>query len=133
MTIEEQLKEEILRQYKSVRAFTTQNEIPYSTLDSVFKRGIENAGLGKMLKVFDSLGLDIESIQTGVLAKKEKNPAQPDGSAREGKTAIQMADSLRELFVSYGYVGPDEDLSDEDLRFVTSLISLIDSWFQQHS
>ena len=64
MTLEEQLKSEILSRYKSVRAFTTAIGIPYSTLDSVFKRGVTNAGIGTMLKVFSALDLDIESIQT---------------------------------------------------------------------
>ena len=70
MTIEEQLKHEILSKYKSVRAFTTTIDIPYSTLDSVFKRGISNAGVSTMIKVFNALGLDIESVRDGVLLPK---------------------------------------------------------------
>lgn len=73
MTIEMQLKQEILCRYKSVRAFTTTINIPYSTLDSVFKRGISKAGIETMLKVFDSLNLDIESIKTGKLQYKTEN------------------------------------------------------------
>ena len=70
MTIEEQLKREILTKYKSVRAFTTLLDIPYSTLDSVFKRGIANAGVVNIIKVFNALDLDIESICYGELKHK---------------------------------------------------------------
>lgn len=70
MTLEEQLKSEILSRYKSVRSFTTTINIPYSTLDSVFKRGITNAGVSTMIKVFTALDLDIESISSGKLERK---------------------------------------------------------------
>lgn len=76
MTIEEQLKQEILSKYKSIRAFTTTIDIPYSTLDSVFKRGIANAGVSTMIKVFNALGLDIESVRSGVLLPKEPSTAE---------------------------------------------------------
>lgn len=72
MTIEEQLKQEILSKYKSVRAFTTAIDIPYSTLDSAFKRGIMNAGVSTMVKVFSALDLDIESVREPTLRRKEE-------------------------------------------------------------
>lgn len=80
MTLEEELKQEILNKYRSVRAFTTAINIPYSTLDSVFKRGISNAGVETMVKVFTTLGLDLESIQDGHLRPSDikKSPSLPD-------------------------------------------------------
>jgi len=84
MTIEEQLKNEILRKYKSVRAFTNTINIPYSTLDSVFKRGIANSGVSTMIKVFNALDLDIESTQSGELRHRiseYKNSPSATGSA----------------------------------------------------
>ena len=73
VTIEEQLKDVILDRYKSVRAFTAAINVPYSTVDSALKRehGIKNAGVGNMLKIFEALDLDIESIPTGTLQKRE--------------------------------------------------------------
>lgn len=67
MTLEEQLKAEILSKYKSVRAFTQQFGISYSTLDSIFKRGIKNAGIDTILKIFGALNIDIESVKSGSL------------------------------------------------------------------
>ena len=86
MTLEEQLKSEILNRYKSVRAFTTSINIPYSTLDSVFKRGIANAGVSTMIKVFDTLDLDIESIAFGELRHRdtdEKSPSTTEAAPGE--------------------------------------------------
>lgn len=69
MTLEEQLKAEILSKYKSIRAFTQQFGISYSTLDSIFKRGIKNAGIDTILKIFGALNIDIESVKTGSLKR----------------------------------------------------------------
>lgn len=71
MTIEEQLKNEILNNYKSVRAFTQKIDIPYSTLDTIFKRGIGGVGVNTVLKIFNELSLDIESIDKGVLTHSD--------------------------------------------------------------
>ncbi len=84
MSIEDQLKCEILSRYKSIRAFTVENNIPYTTVDSIFKRGIMTAGIGTTLNIFGALDLDIESIKTGTLAHKtisneEKSPALKAG------------------------------------------------------
>ena len=89
LTIEEQLKSIIKTRYKSVRAFTNQIGIPYTTLDSVFKRGISNSGIGTMLKIFESLNLDVESIPTGTLIEKSPVPAEADtGDEDAGSKAL---------------------------------------------
>lgn len=67
MTIEEQLKKHILSQYRSVRAFTQSIGIPYSTVDTMFKRGIGGTGISTVIKIFHALNLDVESIETGCL------------------------------------------------------------------
>ena len=46
MTKAEILKAEILKQYKSVRQFAIDMEIPYSTLVTALDRGIEGMAYG---------------------------------------------------------------------------------------
>lgn len=62
MTPEERIKQEILKNYKSVRAFTQAIDVSYSTVDSMLKRGVSGAGVGTVIKVCKALGLDIESL-----------------------------------------------------------------------
>lgn len=95
MTIEEQLKQKILERYKSVRAFTTSINIPYSTLDSVFKRGIANAGVSTMIKVFDALDLDLESIQSVELRNRTHKNSPSTAEAAPGEE--QLISLYREL------------------------------------
>ena len=96
LTIEEQLKNIIKTRYKSVRAFTNQIGIPYTTLDSVFKRGISNSGIGTMLKIFESLDLDVESIPTGTLIKKSPTPAETDTGDKRLDGIIENYHQLNE-------------------------------------
>lgn len=97
MTMEEQLKNAILEKYKSVRAFTTTINIPYSTLDSVFKRGISNAGISTMIKVFDALDLDIESVSSGELRHRKSENKNSPSTAKAVPGEEQLISLYRDL------------------------------------
>ena len=72
MTIENKLKNFILQQYSSIREFTITNNIPYSTLNSIFTRGINKATLSNVLKICDALANGtIEYITNNEPIKKE--------------------------------------------------------------
>lgn len=68
MTKAEILKQEILRQYKSVRQFALDMEIPYSTLVTALDRGIEGMAYGTVIRMCDKLSLnpvDFTSLEKG--------------------------------------------------------------------
>ena len=98
MSVEEDLKQFILQKYKSIRAFTQEIEIPYSTVDTMFKRGIQGAGVGNVLKICKALEIDIDSLAEGnIKLKDRKNDdskaniiTSPDSS--EVATAYENAD-----------------------------------------
>ena len=58
MTKAEILKQEILKQYKSVRQFDIDMEIPYSTLVTALDRGIEGMAYGTVIRMCDRLSLN---------------------------------------------------------------------------
>ena len=58
MTKAEILKKEILKQYRSVRQFAIEMEIPYSTLVTALERGIEGMAYGTVIKMCDKLSLN---------------------------------------------------------------------------
>lgn len=74
MTKAEILKAEILKQYKSVRQFAIDMEIPYSTLVTALDRGIEGMAYGTVIHICDKLSLnpvDFSSLEKGeVLGEK---------------------------------------------------------------
>jgi hypothetical protein len=130
MTIEEQLKAEILSQYKSVRAFTTAINIPYTTLDSVFKRGIGKAGIDTMIKVFNALGLEIESIPTGTLRQK-KSPTPEGLGAEDLLTEKEKKEFLlfRQALIALGYVGENDDFTEAQAAIVDGVVQILDAAF----
>ena len=68
MTKAEILKQEILKQYKSVRQFAIEMEIPYSTLVTALDRGIEGMAYETVIRMCDRLSLnpvDFSSLENG--------------------------------------------------------------------
>ena len=74
MTKAEILKQEILKQYTSVRQFALEMEIPYSTLVTALDRGIEGMAYGTVIRMCDKLSLnpvDFSTLEKGeVLGEK---------------------------------------------------------------
>lgn len=52
------LKKEILKQYRSVRQFALEMNIPYSTLVTALERGIEGMAYGTVIRMCDKLSLN---------------------------------------------------------------------------
>lgn len=130
MTLEEQLKNEILSKYKSVRAFTTSINIPYSTLDSVFKRGIANAGVSTMIKVFDALDLDIESITFGELRHRDTDKKSPSTvKAVLEDDVTEMFNYLQSSLVSAGLFKEGQDLTDRQADVLVAVCQIIRATF----
>lgn len=48
----------ILDRYPSLREFSRQADIPYSTLMTVFKRGVAGAGFDLIMKICQALDID---------------------------------------------------------------------------
>jgi hypothetical protein len=67
MTIEEKLKDYILMRYKSIREFTQVADIPYTTIDSIFKRGIDKSSISNILKICKVLNLSVDALADGEL------------------------------------------------------------------
>lgn len=62
MTIEEKLKELILSRYRSVLVFTNSIGMPYATMTSIFKRGINNSSVVNIIKICNALGISADAL-----------------------------------------------------------------------
>lgn len=71
---EDKLKEYILTKYKSIREFTVAVNMPYSTIDSIFKRGIRKASIDNIIKICDFLNISVDALIEGII---EPKPSQP--------------------------------------------------------
>ncbi len=74
MTTEEKLKQLILTQYKSVREFTQKYEIPYSTMTTIFKRGINCGSISTVIKICQALGISTDELISGRITFVNEKP-----------------------------------------------------------
>lgn len=70
--IEEKLRELIIERFKSVKAFAMFIEVPYTTLDSILKRGIDKANVLNIIKICNALDIDIDALANGRIQSKIK-------------------------------------------------------------
>lgn len=65
MTIEQKLKNLILSRYGSIREFTNEIDMPYSTFASIIDRGIKTATIGNILKICKALNISADALSRG--------------------------------------------------------------------
>ena len=65
MTIEEQLKELIIKKHSSVLRFTQKFDIPYSTMTSLFSRGVNKTNINTIIKVCQALNISADELAAG--------------------------------------------------------------------
>lgn len=72
-SVEDRLKALILSKYKSIREFTNSIDMPYSTFDSILKRGIANSNITNVLRISNALGIDTEKLADGEIVFKQES------------------------------------------------------------
>lgn len=60
--IEEKIKKIILEKYGSIRKFALKIDIPYTTIDSILKRGIDNSNVGNVIKMCKALNISVDKL-----------------------------------------------------------------------
>lgn len=59
---EAKIKKKIKEKYGSIRQFAIKVGIPYTTIDSILKRGIINSNVGNVIKICKALDISIEQL-----------------------------------------------------------------------
>ena len=60
--IEEKIKKIILDKYGSIRKFAIKIDVPYTTIDSILKRGIDNSNVGNVIKMCKALNISVDKL-----------------------------------------------------------------------
>lgn len=72
--LESQLKEMIIDNYGSLKKFTETINMPWTTLDSILKRGVSNSNITNVLKITRELGIDAEKLVDGKIIESSYEP-----------------------------------------------------------
>lgn len=89
MTVEEQLKKMIQSRYKSVREFTIMADIPYTTLDSLFKRGVGASSVNTVIKICKVLGISADALADGEIISVKNYRQTPRHESIEIKEVLE--------------------------------------------
>lgn len=112
MTIEKQLKDLVLRRYKSILEFTQYANIPNTTFDSILRRGIGNSSISNVSKVCKALCISLDGLADGKIVPKysEYIPVE----------TVELKDLTREIKVKLSDInhltieGKDIDIESAD-------------------
>jgi DNA-binding Xre family transcriptional regulator len=69
--IENKIKQIIIEKYGSVKRFSDKIGIPYTTIDTILKRGLKNSNVLNVLKMCNELNLDINELANNKIVIKE--------------------------------------------------------------
>ena len=67
--LEANLRSLIIEKYGSLKKFTEIIDMPWTTLDSILKRGVANSNITNVLKITRELELDAEKLVDGEICK----------------------------------------------------------------
>ena len=70
MSLEQELKDYIKERYGSLSAFCREIEMPLTTLDTILKRGIENANISNIMKITQALNISADALANGSIEEK---------------------------------------------------------------
>ena len=77
--LESDVKSLIIEKYGSMKKFCETIDMPWTTLDSILKRGIANSNITNVLKITRELGLDAEKLVDGNINTPTTLAAHFDG------------------------------------------------------
>ena len=119
---------ELVNKIKKQRKWTNddlarESGVPKATIDKITSGTTTNPSFDTVWAIAEALGCSVDDF-------KEKKPSEAAVAAPEDQP-ITLEES-NALLVKLGYIKPGEDLSDDDLAFLTHLIGLLDAWFDRH-
>lgn len=71
---EARIKEMIIEKYGSIKKFCEIIDMPWTTLDSILKRGISNSNITNVMKITKELKIDTESLASGIITDAIDRP-----------------------------------------------------------
>ena len=82
-TTANRIKEIIINRYGSLKKFCEIIDMPWTTLDSILKRGFANSNITNVMKISHELKVDTESLASGkIIPCTERTETEKDKSSK---------------------------------------------------
>lgn len=120
--IEDELRKLITERYGSLKGFSDKTGIPYTTLASIFQRGISNAKVTNITKITEELDIDTNELVSGKIV-----PAyQSEPLTEEQEEILEKYGSYPPLGTLAAHFDGDE-YTDEELEEIKRFAEYIKS------
>lgn len=119
MTIEERLKDYILSKHRSVRAFAMSIGIPVSTINMIFKRGIENSSVTTVIRICRGLGISTDELAEGRITPVTTPTLDPV------KLEDIFADTKHRILTAEGLTMDGKTMTDADIQSIVKSLDLL--------
>lgn len=115
--IEEKLKELINAKYGNIKEFSRIIDLPYTTVDSILKRGIKKANVQNIITICNELDIDVESLSSGSITFKN--------NSRGDNTDSISTDKPNVVVFQQGKILKYDDLPEEGQKELESYIEYL--------
>lgn len=83
--LESSLKEMIIERYGSLKKFCVIIQMPWTTLDSILKRGVSNSNISNVLKITKELEISAEKLADGEIVSNKSNTMDTIAAHKDGE------------------------------------------------
>lgn len=108
----------------TTKEIATKSGIPEPTLEKLFAGATKDPKLATMQQLVHFFGHTLDDLDGSSVGTK-KSPSATE-AALGGRISIEESNRL---LIALGLIEEGQDLSDEDLSFLSHIIGLLDSWF----
>lgn len=112
--LEDELRKLIIEKYGSIRQFALKIDIPYTTLDSILKRGIDNSNVGNAIKICKALNISVDNLLDN---KKIVSDIETDDIGKDNTNDLSLLEQYHILF------DKDSVLTEEQKKFFIDFLT----------
>lgn len=94
-TVEENLRRIIIEKYGSVKEFSLKIGIPYTTIASILKRGVERANARNLNKIAGTLNIDMLALLNGRVEPLKFRDVAEDLTPREREDVSRYIEFIK--------------------------------------
>lgn len=119
--LEDKIKKIIIEKYGSIRQFALKIDVPYTTIDSILKRGIDNSNVNNVIKICKELNLSVDKT---LEANNLVSNLQLDNATNN---VIENANENTKKYITDNgieiYVPVDTDITADDILDIQDVLN----------
>lgn len=110
----------------STHEIAEKSGLPEPTLEKIFSGATKSPGIHTVHTIVHTLGYTLDDLDDDICTKK--SPSTTEVAPRDGHFTLEESDRL---LAALGLIKEGQQLSDDDLAFLTHIVGLLETWFSK--